>query len=448
MADIFRLPAVSPTMEIGTLVAWRVEVGAALKAGDVLAEIGTDKATIEAQIFEDGTLLARLVEVDAEVPVGAPIAVLGQPGEDVTELVASARAELGAAPPASAPAPPDPSTDAPTETVAPAPASTPQAPAPVPAATEPALSRPPARTWAGRTLSPLFMEPAEAQAPASPPPSGRVRASPIARRSAFERGVDLTRIRGTGPGGRIVRSDVEGANVVSGPGPVPAVPADRTTRPSQMRKVIAKRLLASHQGIPVFHLTTSFDVGAWPKLREALKAMEIQVSYNDLLVAAVAQALRASPRVNASWTEGGIVEHGRVDVGLAVALEDGLVTPVIRSADTLSVRNIGASARELAAKAREGKLLPEDYQGGTFTVSNLGMMAIEHFTAVINPPEVAILAAGAVQQVPVVGAAGLTVGWRMSVTLSCDHRVVDGAVGAAFLQVLRRYVEVPALLTV
>ncbi len=442
MAEIFRLPAVSPTMETGTIVAWRAEVGAALASGDVLVEVATDKATVEAQVYEDVVLLARLVEEDAEVAVGAPIAVLGTAGEDVTALVAEARAELegsgSSAAAATAPA-----------AAAPPPASPPEAVLTVSATKAPASSKPVAapkveRAWQGQALSTVFLDPAPELADL-PRQDGGVRASPMARRAALEQGLDLRTVQGSGRGGRIVHADLEGQSARA---PAPAVKPDTTVKLTPMRKVIAKRLLASHHDIPVYFLTAVYDVGAWPALREALKAIrpDDALSYNDLLVAAVGRALALSPAVNASWTDAGIVQHGRVDVGVAVALPEGLITPVVRGADRLGVLEIGSTTRALAAKARDGKLMPEEYQGATFTVSNLGMFDIEHFTAVINPPEAAILAAGSVQQVPVVQNGVVTVGWRMKVTMSCDHRVIDGAVGAAFLKLLRRFVEAPALL--
>ncbi len=443
MAEIFRLPAVSPTMDTGTIVAWRVAVGAALASGEVLVEVATDKATVEAQVYDDGVLLARLVEEDAEVAVGAPIAVIGTAGEDVTALVAEARAELAAS-----------GSSAPAAAAAPAPPSPPEA---APKVSAPEVSPPKAppspkpvavpkvdRAWQGQPLSSVFLDPAP-ELGDLPRQDGGVRASPMARRAALEQGVDLRTVQGSGRGGRIVHADLEGKSARA---PAPAARPDTTVKLTPMRKVIAKRLLASHHEIPVFYLTAVYDVGAWPALREALKAIrpDDALSYNDLLVAAVGRALALSPAVNASWTDVGIVQHGRVDVGVAVALPEGLITPVVRGADRLGVLEIGSTTRALAAKARDGKLMPEEYQGATFTVSNLGMFDIEHFTAVINPPEAAILAAGSVSQVPVVQNGVVTVGWRMKVTMSCDHRVIDGAVGAAFLKLLRRFVEAPALL--
>lgn len=449
MAEIYRLPAVSPTMETGLIVAWRMEVGQAFEAGAVLAEVGTDKATMEAEIFEDGVLLALLAEVDAEVPVDAPIAVYGAAGEDAAEVIEAARAELarlldgGAAPaePAGAPAPAD--TPAPVAAEAPAPeapALTREAPAPADAADV-------VRTWRGRPLSTLFLEPPGDAGVGRP--RGGVRASPAARKAAREAGVDLAGLRGSGPHGRVLRADIEAraAGRTSGHAAAPP-PADRTIKLTPMRRTIAKRLTEVHQQVPAFTLNITLDMTAMVSLRAALKDAfpDDRVSYNDLLMMAVGRALRAVPEANASWTDQGIVEHGRVDVGMAVAVDAGLITPVIRDCDRKDARAIAAEARALAGKARSGKLLPEEYQGNTFTVSNLGMLGITRFTAILNPPASAILAVGALEQRPVVNEGALSVGWRMDVVMTCDHRVIDGAVGARFLQALRRHVEAPGLM--
>jgi pyruvate dehydrogenase E2 component (dihydrolipoamide acetyltransferase) len=272
-------------------------------------------------------------------------------------------------------------------------------------------------------------------------------ASPLARQLASELGVNLARVRATGPGGRIVAADVEAAG--SGTR-VAAAPADVSVRATQMRKTIARRLTEVHQSVPVFFLTTSFNATAVVALKDAVARRGgkdgPKVSVNDILVRCVAQALRDVPDVNAQWAQDSIVRKGAVDVGVAVALPDGLITPVIRGADQKSIVEIGAEVRQLAARARDGKLAPEEYTGGTFTVSNLGMFDIEHFTAILNPPEAAILAVGSAAQVPHVENGQLVVQWRMKVTMTCDHRVIDGALGARFLQALRGYVENPGLL--
>jgi pyruvate dehydrogenase E2 component (dihydrolipoamide acetyltransferase) len=268
---------------------------------------------------------------------------------------------------------------------------------------------------------------------------------------AADKGVDLAKLTGSGPGGRVVAADIEAAAAAPKAAPAPAGRPDEVVRNSPMRKTIARRLLESHQDIPTFFLTATFDMAGFVALRETIKAQlpDSKVSYNDVLILAVGRALRDNPAVNASWSADAITRHGRVDVGVAVALPQGLITPVLRDADKKTLSQVSAEVRELAKRAKDQKLAPEEYTGSTFTISNLGMMDIEHFTAIINPPEAAILAGGAIQQVPVVGKGGaFEVGHRMKVTMTCDHRVIDGAVGATFLQSLRRYVESPYLLLV
>ncbi|MFZ5481244.1 MAG: dihydrolipoamide acetyltransferase family protein [Myxococcota bacterium] len=270
----------------------------------------------------------------------------------------------------------------------------------------------------------------------------RIVASPLAKAMAADKGVDLRRVKGSGPGGRIVAADVEGGPV----GKAAPRRADEPVRVTQMRKTIARRLTEVHQQVPVFYLTVTFDAAALVKLKTVANARGIKVSYNDLVLKAVAAALVDVPECNAAWNGDTIVRKGGVDVGVAVALPEGLITPVVRDADRKSVREIGEEVRALAGRAKEGKLAAEEYTGGSFSVSNLGMFDIEHFTAILNPPEAAILAVGGVMQVPVVEGGQLGVGWRMKATMTCDHRVIDGALGARFLQALRGYVEAPALM--
>jgi pyruvate dehydrogenase E2 component (dihydrolipoamide acetyltransferase) len=435
MAEFYEMPAISPTMELGTLVAWKIAEGEAFESSAVVAEVGTDKANMEAEIFDAGVLLKHLVSEGDEVPPGYPIAIWGLAAdEDITSLVADFEARKAAsAAAAEAPAPTEASA-APTAAVAPR--AAPRAPAPTQK-----------RSWQGKDLSADFADPPGDIRVQAPEP--RVAASPLARKVAAERGVDLGRVQGTGPGGRVVRADVDQAAsaVVSGA----AVRPDEVVRNSPMRKTIARRLFASHSEIPTFFLTASFDAAAMVQLRGQLKGQlpDLRVSYNDILLVAVARALREHPDVNASWAPDAITQHGRVDVGIAVALRDGLITPVLRSADRMSLSELAGQVRILAGKAKEGKLTPEEYTGATFTVSNLGMFGIEHFTAIINPPEAAILAVGGITSVPTVGPDGqVAVGHTMKVTMTCDHRVIDGAVGARFLSTLRRYVESPWLLLV
>lgn len=440
MAEFYEMPAISPTMEMGTLVEWKIGEGQAFDSPAVVAEVGTDKANMEAEIFDAGVMIKHLVAEGDEIPPGFPIAIWGQAADEAIDGLL-ADFELRKAGLGDESAPPDPAP--PTATSAPA---APQVAAAAPTPRGPAVNTKVERTWMGRTTHEDFMDPPGDIRISTAP--GRVAASPLARKVAAEKGVDLHRVQGSGPGGRIVRADVEnaptaGAVVASGR-------ADEIVRNSPMRKTIAKRLLESHTDIPTFFLTATFDMQGFVDLRTDLKAKlpDVRVSYNDILIKAVAASLVQHPNVNASWGAKAITHHGRVDIGMAVALPDGLITPVIRAADQKSLSAIGLETRELAGRARDMKLATDEYTGGTFTISNLGMMQIEQFTAIINPPEAAILAVGAIEQVPVIVDGDFEIGHRMKITMTCDHRVIDGASGAAFLQTLRKYVESPYLLLV
>lgn len=440
MAEIFVMPQASPTMEVGTILSWMKAEGDSLQPQDAIAEVETDKAAMEIEVFDEGVLLKILVEVGDEVPAGAPIAIIGKSAdEDFSDLLAQASAASSA-----------PAEVAPAE-AAPAPAS----PAPA-AASAPKVAAPPARVGLtaaqrdGRDVHASIMEMPTFVYEAPEAPAGdlprSVRSAPAARKAARELGVDLTTVTGTGPRGRVLREDVEKAHTTPSAPAAPAGPADEVVRNSQMRKTIARRLKAVYLDAPVFFLTARFDCDRMVAFRSQLKAAGVKVSYNDLVVKACARALRDVPAVNASWGEDAITRHGRVDIGIAVAIPDGLITPVVRSVDSKGLATISTETRDLVTRARDRKLAPDEYQGSTFTISNLGMMGIEQFTAIINPPESVILAVGSMQQEPVVVDGALSVGWRMKVTLTCDHRVVDGALGAEFLQAVRRYIEHPALL--
>jgi pyruvate dehydrogenase E2 component (dihydrolipoamide acetyltransferase) len=447
MPELFKMPQATPTMEVGTIAKWRKAEGDALKPQDVVAEVETDKAVMEIEVFDSGVLLKILVEAGVEVPAGQPIAILGKSAdEDFSALLAS----LGGAAPA-APAPAKASPAAPAPSAAPAPE--PVAAAPVARAPEGGL-RP--FTWAGEAVNSAFMElptyelglPEAAAGAAEGPGSGR--AAPAARRAARALGIDLDAVHGTGPRGRVLRADVEAAQArpaAAAPPPAPAAPKSEAVKNSNMRKTIARRLTAASQEVPAFYLTAVFDCDALVAFREQLKGAGLAVSYNDILIKGCARALVAVPEVNASWGDEAILRHKSVHVGVAVALPDGLITPVIRDADKTGLSTIAGDMKDLAARARDRKLMPDEYTGSTFSISNLGMMGIEQFTAIINPPEAMILAVGGMQREPVVRADGsLGVGWRMRVTLTCDHRVVDGALGARFLAELRKLIEKPALL--
>ncbi len=417
------LAKLSPTMEEGTVVKWTKQEGDAVKVGDVLAEIETDKANMEMEALGVGVLRKVLVPAGGKAPVGALIGVIAEPGEDIAPLLAEAASAA-----ATAPAPP--------------------APAAVPA---------PAPAVAG---SPVPVTPPPVAPPAAvPAPGGRVKASPLARAIAAQRSVPLTSVAGTGPGGRIVKRDVEGYLASPPPAvapaarpaappraaiPVPSVAPGTAIPLSSMRRTIAKRLAESMYTAPHFYVTVEIDMDAAVSLREQLLAAEdVKVSYNDLVLKACARALTRFPTVNASWTGEAIQTHADVHLGVAVSLAEGLITPVVRNADRKHLVEISREVKELAARARDRKLKPEEYTGSTFTVSNLGMFDVTEFTAIINPPESCILAVGAVRKVPVVKGDSLAVGHRMNVTLSSDHRAVDGALAAQFLAEVRRLLENP-----
>ncbi len=454
MAKILEMPKLSPTMEEGVLSSWHKKEGDTIVVDDLLAEVETDKATMEFRSFDRGTLLKLLVQPGAVVKLGQPVAILGEPGQNVDSLVP--RAESGPADPASkpevtpekpeaAPAGRAPGTPASTPAVPPAPASTPEA---------------------GLLHRGSPLDRTEYEAPDAPL-GGRVRASPYVRKIARDRGIALDGAVGTGKHGRVLPEDLDPLSGRSA-APTPkaaAVPspsneglAEPEVRPlTQMRKAIARRLVHAKQTVPHFYLTIDVDAEALVALRESINQelassektrkdgddRAFKVSLNDLLIKASAMGLVRVPECNAQYTDDALLIHRRVDVSVAVAIPDGLVTPVVRSADQKSVVAIAREVRDLAARARARKLKPEEMTNGTFSISNLGMFGIDEFAAVINPPEGAILAVGRVRDVPVVREGGVAPGKRLSMTLSCDHRVVDGAIGAAFLAELRALLERP-----
>lgn len=430
------LAKLSPTMEEGTIVKWSKKEGDPVKVGDVLAEIETDKANMEMEALGAGVLRKILVPAGGKAPVGALIGVVADPGDDISSLLASASAPApAAAPPAAQP---------------PAPAQPAAPPAPPAETNAAAREAPPATTTrAPSTPAPTL--------PASPPAARgsdeRVKASPLARNMAAERNIPLGSVAGSGPGGRVIKRDIEtwakgsAAPAAEARAPAPAQPAivpGQEIPLSSMRKAIAKRLSESKFTAPHYYVSMDVDMDSAVAMREQLLRSEsIKLSYNDFVVKACARALTRWPMVNASWAGDKIVTHGEVHVGVAVALPDGLITPVVRNADRKSVPAISQEVKELAARARERKLRPEEFTGSTFTVSNLGMYDVTEFTAIINPPEASILAVGTVRKLPVVAGDSVRVGHRMRVTLSSDHRVVDGAVAAQFLQEVRRLLENP-----
>jgi pyruvate dehydrogenase E2 component (dihydrolipoamide acetyltransferase) len=448
------MPALSPTMEKGNLAKWLKKEGDKVKSGDVIAEIETDKATMEVEAVDEGTIAKILVpEGTQDVPVNDVIAVLANEGEDVK----AAGAGAGTAKPTASSAPP------PKAAEPPAAARPSSAPAPTKAATPPAA--------------------APASQAAAPAPQGngrgRIFSSPLARRLAKGAGIDLARIAGSGPHGRVIARDVEQAKSGKGLKAPAAAPAgapsiapgmsDQQIRAlyeegsyeviphDGMRRTIAQRLTASVQTIPHFYLTMDCNIDLLVAAREQINAAApkdkdgkpaYKLSVNDFVIKAMALALQRIPNANVSWTEGGMLKHRHSDVGVAVAMPGGLITPIIRKAETKPVSVISAEMKDFAARARARKLKPEEYQGGTTAVSNLGMYGINHFTAVINPPHATILAVGAGEQRAIVRGGKIEAAEMMSVTLSCDHRAVDGALGAELLGAFKKLIENPVMMVV
>ena len=395
MAKIIGLPKLSPTMEEGTLVAWTKKEGDEVDVDDLLAEVETDKATMEFRSFDRGVLLKILVPEGETLEPDVPVAFIGKAGEDISDLLAQLASAPGSAP-----------------------------------------------------------ESASVAAPVAAPATGsetgrRVLSSPLVRRLARERTIDLRAVQGSGPRGRIVKRDVE--SYTGGATAAPAVGGERlpprVAKASSMRRTIARRLTESTQTVPHYYLTIDVDIAPLADARKAmnaeLEAAGKKVSLNDLIIKAAAVALRRVPEVNASWMDKEIHYHQVVDISIAVAIDDGLMTPVIRDADRKGVAQIADEVRDLAARARDKKLQPEEMTNGTFSISNLGMFGIEEFTAVINPPEGAILAVGTIRNEPVVEDGAIVPGRRMRFTMSCDHRVIDGATGAKFMAAFKRIVESP-----
>ncbi|MDB4951563.1 MAG: pyruvate dehydrogenase [Gemmatimonadetes bacterium] len=452
MATKVYMEALSPTMEEGRLVSWLKNEGDEVKEGDVLAEVETDKATMELVARGSGLLRKRMIGDGDTANVGTVIAVIAGADEDVSSFGGGDAGATAEAPKAEAS--PAPASASPEARKADAPAAD-EKPAEAPAA----QAAPAAEAQASTEASADSGQQNGAQAG-----GGRVKASPLARRLAAESGVEIGGVQGSGPGGRIVKRDVEQAAqsgaqrpaAAEAPQPAQAAAAASSGTAyhdlalSPMRKTIAKRLVQSIGPVPHFFLTVEIDMGEAARLRarlnERFKDQGVKVSPNDLIVKAVAAALRRHPWVNASWTGDSVRFYDQVHIGVAVAVDEGLITPVIRDADRKGVAEIATEIRELAGRAREKKLKPDEYTGSTFSISNLGMFGIEEFTAVINPPEAAILAVGAIAEKVVVENGDMAIRQRMRVTLSCDHRVIDGATGAQFLQTLKAFLEDPMLM--
>lgn len=410
MAEVVRMPKMSDTMTEGVLAKWHKKVGDKVKSGDLVAEVETDKATMDFESFQEGTVLYIGVEEGKAVLVDGIIAVFGKEGEDFQSLLTDA--------PASAPAP--------------------KVEAATPAAESVAVVSTPA--------------------PVAVSSDSRVKASPLAKKLAEEKGIDLSQVKGSAENGRIIKKDVEDFKAVSNTSSKSAnitlptyIGQEKYTEVpvSQMRKVIAKRLAESKFSAPHFYLKMTVDMSAAMDARVKMNEVaQVKISFNDIVLKAVAVALKQHPNVNSSWLGDRIRYNEHVNIGVAVAVEDGLLVPVVRFADGKSLSHISAEVKDFAQKAKDKKLQPSDWEGSTFTISNLGMFGIDEFTAIINPPDACILAVGGIQSVPVVKNGQVVAGNIMKLTLSCDHRVVDGATGAAFLQTVKSLLEEPVRLLV
>lgn len=437
MAYVLTMLRLSDTMTEGVLLKWKKKEGDRVEVGDVIAEVETDKAVMDLESPEAGVLRRYVILEGATVPVGAPIAIIAEADEKIDDVLASLKGSGDATRPVSTKPPPK------------------------------VVKAPEALPKAGGTAIPSLPEPAETG-------DGRIKVSPLAARMAAEHGVKLDRIKGSGPGGRVVKKDVEAvlAAGASSDAVTPPAPAELPVAPysqksklldsgdeflpgetmphSQMRKTIARRMTQSKPGVPHYYLTIAVDmenaIDFRSQLNKALPESD-KISMTDVIVKASARALMQNPRVNSSWTDGATVLHPAAHIGLAVALPDGILTPVIRNCERRGLLDISRERRLLTQRARERKLAPEQFTGGTFSISNLGMYDIAHFTAIIAEPETAILAVGMIRDIAVVRNGQVVPGKRMDITMSCDHRVIDGAVGAAFMRDLKGILENPATLT-
>ncbi len=437
MAKLIEMTQLSPTMTEGTIVKWIKKEGDSVSPGDVLAEVETDKAVMEMEAYESGVLLKIVQGEGSKLKVGQGLAIIGKPGEDVSSLVEQAKNSVPVVkePPAPTPTPVPKTITPPTQTVVPP-------------------------TAQAKESLPTQLPNETPKATPSERGALRVLASPLAKSIAIETGVDLHSIIGTGPEGRITKKDVLDSLSSKQSGDkknvyYQTVAKDEIIPLGGMRKTIAKRLKDSKLNLPHFYLNADINAKKLESFRAELNDFKDKnlpestpkVSINDIIIKAVAMTLRLHPKVNASWLEDSIVQYGRIDVGVAVSLDGGLLTPVVRNTDQKSIFQISAEVKELAKKARDRKLKPEEFSNGTFTISNLGMYGISRFTAIINEPESAILAVGAIEEKPVVENGTVVAGKVLSLMMSCDHRVIDGAIGAEFLKTLRAFLENPSLLS-
>ncbi len=401
MAEVVNMPKLGFDMAEGILVRWVVGEGETIEKGQVIAEIETDKATVEVESMASGVILKQLVSEGTSTPVGKPIAIVGEAGEDIDALVEAPEQKSAEQP-----------------------------------ETEKKVKKPEAVKRAPETGGDGHL------------PDG-VRASPVARRMAADYGIDIGNLSGSGPRGRVVKRDIEEAITSSGrPSARPLLTAGETVRIplSKLRATIGRRMVAAKQELPHFYLTVDVDTAPLMAMRSELNEIlpeEDKLSVNDFIVKAAALALREFPNLNASLDKGEIVRHGEINIGVAVAVEDGLLTAVVNNADAKSIPSISSEVRTMVARIREGKVRPQDIEGSTFTVSNLGMFGIDRFVAIINPPEAAILAVGSVRETPVVESGKVVPGSRLQCTLSADHRITDGAEAARWMQVFRKYMEQP-----
>jgi pyruvate dehydrogenase E2 component (dihydrolipoamide acetyltransferase) len=442
MAVTVEMPKLSDTMEEGVLSAWLVEEGEEVSAGDVIAQVETDKATMDLEVYDDGVLLKKVIGEGDSVPIGQLIAVIGEEGEDISDLLDGGAADEA---------------EAETDEVDQEAADKGEE-EPTDGTTDEAATEQPSVSGDGAARQP---QPAEAPAGGD---GQRIKASPLARRMATDHGIELASVDGSGPQGRIIKRDIEArieAEPEPEPTPQPAVAEEpafeapsgeayRSENISQMRKTISRRLSQSKFTAPHFYLTVDVDMAEAIATRKQLNEMaeaqdRARISFNDLVTKACAVALKQHPQVNSSYLadEGEIRYYNQVHVGIAVAIDAGLITPVIRNADQKGLAQIAQETRELAERARNRELQPEEFEGSTFTTTNLGMFGIEEFTGIINPPNACILAIGAIRDEAVVEDGEVVPGKRMKVTLSCDHRIVDGAAGAEFLNTVQRYLEEP-----
>ncbi|PYN64318.1 MAG: dihydrolipoamide acyltransferase [Candidatus Rokuibacteriota bacterium] len=452
------MPKLSEAMDTGKIIKWLKKEGDRVQGGDILAEIETDKADVEMEAFGAGVLRKILVGPGDRAPVGSLIAVIAEPNDDIASVIAGAASPAPAAGKPAAPASVPGATSDRSAAVPPQPRSE------DPAARQPAPAKSPAGPGAGSGPQEIRREPAaRPAAPVMAPVAsvshadGRIKASPLAKKVAAQRGVDLKVVQGSGPGGRIIRRDVEAATSAPAAAPAIARAMPSVTGPeyedrplTQIRATIAKRMPLSKAPVPHFYVTSEVVMDRAWELREELNALDgaPKISVNDLVIRACALALLQHPEVNASFQGDSVRVWHRAHIGIAVALEEGLITPVLRDCQAKSLSQIAVESRDLAERTRARKLKAHELSGATFSISNLGMFDVAEFSAIINPPEGAILAVGSVRRVPVADGDEVTVGRRMMLTISCDHRVMDGAMGARFLQTVKRYLEEPLRLLV